>query len=195
MEWVLIGTVGLAFVVAICCGALVEVFRQLADVRAALNLDDQPRPVNVLHAGIPARQFGLPEQLDALPEAIVIFLSATCGTCFAIAEAFRGGAPDSVWFVVSAERNHRILHPLSALGDRVIVDPGAEIAGRLSLEILPMVLSLRFGAILRAHAVSSPRQVLNLVPATLSAAVGLGSLDRGVNGNSPQLDESRTTSA
>lgn len=166
MELLVLGTVLLALVVTLCCGALLEVFRQLAELRKVLSLDDQPRPLNLVRPEISLVELGVPSSIGVKAEEIVVFLSGTCATCLAIAEAFRGGAPESVWFVVAANEKHKVVVPLRSSSERLIIDPEGEIAARLGLEIVPTVLTLRFGAAVRAYAVATPRQVMSLIPTT-----------------------------
>ena len=155
----------MAFVVAVVCAALVEVFRQLADLRRAVNLDDAPRPLALRAGEVHVLDVGLPAALAKEPAAAVIFLSQKCATCLAVAEVFRGGAPASVWFVLpSPPMPTTLLAMLRESAERVIVDDGDAIANRLGLNVTPSVLTIAFGEITRAEAVSTPRQALSLVP-------------------------------
>jgi hypothetical protein len=168
---VLIAVVVIGGLVTLCCGALLEVFRQLAEVRTVLSLDDQPKPLNLQGLDASLEELGMPSTIGKKPEEIVVFLSGTCATCLAIAEAFRGGSPDSVWFVVAARETHKVVAPLRSSGERLVVDQEGAIAARLGLEIVPTVLTLTYGGIGRAYAVGTPRQVMGLIPATPAAGV------------------------
>lgn len=160
-----LGAAALAFVVAVVCAALVEVFRQLADVRRAVNLDDAPRPIDLRAGESRVLDVGLPSALAEEPAAIVIFLSQKCATCLAVAEVFRGGAPRTVWFVLpSPPMPTTLLEMLRESSQRVIVDNDDTIANRLGLNITPSVLTVAFGIVTRAEIVSTPRQALSLVP-------------------------------
>lgn len=101
---------------------------------------------------------------------IVVFLSSKCGTCLSIADAFEGGSPASVWFIVTGPDAVRspILSRLVSVSDRVIVDSNERIARHVGLDVLPAVLTMNWGEVVRAHAVSSPRQVMNLIPTIAS---------------------------
>lgn len=182
MTWIIaLGGVALTLVVAVCAAALVEVFRQLAELRTVLNLQDQPTPIGLKAGEIHTDEIGLPAEIAQEPEAIVIFLSPKCATCLTIAEAFRGGSPATVWFVLPGSPVPAML--VEALVDsagRVIVDEDEAIADRIHLHITPSVLTTSFGAVMRAHAVSSARQVLGLIPTSVSRQVlrtGLDSTD------------------
>jgi hypothetical protein len=160
-----IGGVALALVVVVCAAALVEVFRQLAELRRTLNLQDQAIPLNLRSGEFRADEIGLPPELALEPKSIVVFLSEKCATCLTIAEAFRGGSPATVWFVLpSPPRPAGLLATLAHSAPRVVVDEYDEIANNLGLHVTPAVLTTFYGEITRAQAVASPRQVLGLIP-------------------------------
>ncbi len=164
-----IGGVLLAALVSVSCGALVEVFRQLAEIRTVLNLEDRPLPLAIGGGELRTTALGLPEHLEQEPELLIVFLSGKCSTCLAIAEAFRGGSPSSVWFVVDeATNSSRLRDSLHESAERVIVDVGSATASRTGLEVTPAVLTAHFGQVARAHAVSSPRQVMAMIPVVAS---------------------------
>lgn len=174
MTWfLLLGGVALAVLVALCCTALVEVFRQLEELRRSLNLEDLPIPLALKRRDLHAKDVGLPAQLAEAPAAVVIILSARCTTCLAIAEALRDGTSTSVWFVLPTPPHpDHLLRTLSQSADRVILDEDEAIVGALDLRITPAVLTLSFGEIKRAHVVSSPRQLASLVPTIYHANGG-----------------------
>jgi hypothetical protein len=157
------------FLVVVCCAALVEVFSQLDEIRHALNLQDLPTPLGLKRGELRTTEVGLPHELEKEPEALVVFLSPKCTTCLAVAEAFRGSSPSSVWFVLSSPPTPRnLLSALSASAKHVIVDHNDQIADRIHLHVTPSVLTASFGEITRALAIATPRQVLSLVPSVAS---------------------------
>jgi hypothetical protein len=164
--WVLaLGGVALTLLLVVCAAALVEVFRQLAELRRTLNLQDQAIPLNLKSGEFRTDEIGLPPELAVEPRSIVVFLSEKCATCLTIAEAFRGGSPATVWFVLpSPPEPVGLLATLADSARRVVVDEYDEIANRLGLHVTPAVLSISYGEITRAQAVASPRQVLGLIP-------------------------------
>jgi hypothetical protein len=164
-----VGMVAVACLVVVCAAALVEVFRQLNEIRRALNLQDLPTPLGLKGGNLFTSDFGLPETLATQPEAIVVFLSAKCTTCLAVAEAFEGGSPASVWFVLSSPPfPTNLLTVLSDSAERVVVDENDRIADGIHLHVTPSVLSVVFGEVTRAQAVASPRQVVGLIPTVAS---------------------------
>lgn len=166
MLWLALGGAFVVAVLTLCCAALVEVFRQLGEMRSVLNLGDQAPPLNIRSRELSSSDLGLPTAVMREPEVIAIFLSAKCATCIAIAEAFRGGAPGTVWFVLSGDgsRASALWEYLKASEGRVLVDANERIARAIDLNVTPAVFTIRWGEVIKAHAVSSPRQVLNLVP-------------------------------
>lgn len=173
MSWLLaLAGVVLAFAVAVCIAALVEVFRNIAELRTVLNLEDEPTPIALETSGLRIDEIGLANEIAMQPKAIVVFLSAKCGTCLTIAEAFRGGSPATVWFVVPSSPAPAVLiETLADSAERVIVDENDEVANRIGLQVTPSVLTTSFGDITRAQAVSSARQVLAMIPIVLRPGI------------------------
>jgi hypothetical protein len=174
MTWVIGSLIVLAIVVAVICGALIEVFRQLVQIRTAINLSDDAIPLDVRPGELHAGDLGLPSIAEALPAAIAVFLSPKCATCIAVAEAFRGGAPETVWFVLTADREQvaSLSHRLAASEQRIIVDEDGGIAKRVGVDVTPAVFTLHHGVVVHANAVSTARQALGLVPTTLPRSRG-----------------------
>lgn len=165
MTLLIVPGIALAFVTSVCAAALVEVFRQLADLRSALNLEDEPIPLSLKGGEVTAEGIGLPSAIAREPAALVIFLSDKCATCLVIAEAFRGGSPATVWFVVPESPGaSALIDMLSDSLSRVVIDKNDAVADSLALRVTPSVLTTSFGEITRAQAVSSARQVLSMLP-------------------------------
>jgi hypothetical protein len=166
MSWLFAAAaVGVTLAVAVCCAAMVEVFRQLAEIRAVLNLQDLPTPLALKAGELQTSAVGLPRDLVTEPQAIVVFLSPKCATCLSVAEAFRGGSPSTVWFVLSSPPTPtNLMETLADSAERVILDENDVIAESIDLNVTPSVLTVSWGEITRAQAVSTPRQVLGLVP-------------------------------
>jgi hypothetical protein len=156
----------LSAVVVVTAAAMVEVFRQLKEMRTMLALDDLPVPLDLREAKIQPADLGLQALSPSVPQAIIVVLSAKCSTCVAIAQSFAGGAPSSVWFVIQAVGGSAedMITVLSSSRDRLVVDPDGRLCERIGLQVSPSVLTVRWGEVVRAEAVSSVRQVLSLVP-------------------------------
>jgi hypothetical protein len=167
--WIVLAVAGsiLALIVAMIGAALVEAFRQLTEIRTTLNLDDLPLPLDLRGEKMRAADFGLPGTIDAIPEAVIVVLSTKCATCIAIAQSFGGGAPSSVWFVLQTAQDDaaNMKAVLSSCRERLVVDVNGLLCDRVGLQVTPSVLTVRWGEVVRAQAVSSVRQVFSLVPA------------------------------
>lgn len=162
----------IAAVVALLCGALLEVFRQLESIRVITRLDDYAIPLELRAQGMAAAEIGIPIALDEIPEAIVVFLSGRCSTCRTIASAFKSGAPEHVWFILEADQEvarNALLALLAGSADRAMWDQGSVIADTIGLDVMPSVVSLSYGRLTRAYGISSVKQVLDLLPAAQPA--------------------------
>jgi hypothetical protein len=177
MTFLLISVAVLAVIVVVLAAAVHEILNQLREVRGAMAIEDKPIAMDVGSSFL-AREIGL-RDCDAR-DCIAVVLSPHCGTCAAIARSFRGGAPESVWFVVIAAdgggASGALVDDLSAVGDRLIIDRDERILRKLGVEVTPLVLQFMGGSLGAAHAVSSPRQVLGLIPAekAFKLSVGVG---------------------
>jgi hypothetical protein len=160
----------LGAVVFILLGALVELFRQVQQIRMHLDLVDRPTPLDLgKRQGMPASAVGLPALLDDAQTAMVLFLSNTCATCRSIAAALRGAVPQTLWIIVEP-----VLHDDADLfveefqlrSERTIIDQHGRIAHQLGLDITPSAIFIQNGRLLRAHTVPSSRQLLSALPST-----------------------------
>jgi len=162
-------------VLLLVCGALVEVFRQLSDIRERLDLDDRPLPLTLSSADMTAADLALPAAVERLAEAIVVVLSRKCATCLAIAQSFAAGAPETAWFLLQVPTDdlEGSADMLSGCRDRVVVDVDSQISKVAGINVVPSVLTLRWGRVDRAQAVSSVRQVMSLIPTVRPLGRGL----------------------
>jgi hypothetical protein len=170
-DWVVITLVAVfGVILCVCAAALVEVFRQLQELRSQSGLEDEPMALDIRSGELTTSEIGLPEDVARLPEAIVVFLHARCGTCRMVADAFRGGAPESVWFVIPAEdvEGTRAFRSLAEATNRVIAEHDDGISDALGMDVAPAVVTVQYGVVQRGLGVSTAKQVLALVPATPS---------------------------
>ena len=168
MIWLSLAVAAIGLVVVVSASALVEVFRQLAEIRRALHLEDESLPLGVKSGELSTEEIGLPASVALEPAATVVFLSTKCATCLAIAETFRGGTPPAVWFVLPEHPEPRqLLEVLSSSAERIIVDKNDTITNLLGLHVTPSALITSFGQIREARALSSTRQLQALLPTVL----------------------------
>jgi hypothetical protein len=131
-----------------------------------VNLEDEPRPLEIHEGQLSTTDAGFPRAVAEIAEVAAVFLSGRCSTCLAVADAFRTGSPEAVWFVVADDKSaetQRLVESLRASEPRIIVDSDQRLA-RVSAHVTPAVFIFSFGQLEAAYLVSSPRQVIALVP-------------------------------
>ena len=162
----------LALVVFVLCGVVLELFRDVRQLRDAAGILDRPLDIEIgTVAGATPSSLGLPGVLDSAPSALVLFLSDRCGTCRSIAAGLGGRLPPLVWIVLEARNAESAAtfvesyEMASSTGDgRVLVDAGGAIAGRIGLDVTPAGFRVEDGRIASATTVPSKRYLLSIVP-------------------------------
>ena len=175
MVAVLLIAVGLlALLVAVLFSALVEMYRDLRQVRDALGILDRPLNIDIGEAaGAHPSQFGLPRALDSAGAAIVLFLTERCTTCHAIAAGLSRPMPPDLWIVFEARSAESAAAVLERYGltelasdGRVIPDIQGEIGGRLDVRIAPCGFRVENGRFTYATTVPSTRYLKSILPET-----------------------------
>ena len=162
----------LALVVFVLCGVVLELFRDVRQLRDAAGILDRPLDIEIgAVAGARPSSVGLPDDLDSMPSALVVFLSDRCGTCRSIAAALGGRIPPLLWLVLEARSPESAAkfiesYEMAAMtGDgRLLVDPDGAIASRMGLDITPVGFRVEDGRITKATTVPSKRYLLSIVP-------------------------------
>ncbi|MGH8910292.1 MAG: hypothetical protein ACRD0K_28310 [Egibacteraceae bacterium] len=158
----------LGAIVFILLGALVELFKQVQQIRTHLDLVDRPSPLDLGKLrGELASAVGLPASLDDAEAAMVLFLSNACATCRSIAAALRGAVPQTLWIVVEPvfrDDADLFVEEFQLHGARTLVDQHGRIAGLLGLDITPSAIFIENGRMRRAQTVPSSRQLLAALP-------------------------------
>jgi len=149
--------------------ALVELFRQVQQIRAHLDLVDRPTPIDLGRArGLAPTTFGLPDPLDTAQTAMVLFLSNKCATCRVLASALHGAVPLTMWIVVEPiieeGEAHALVEEFRLHSERTLIDRQGRIAGHLGLDITPSALFIENGQLHRASTVPSSRQMFSMLP-------------------------------
>jgi len=151
-------------------GALVELFRQVQQIREFLDLEDRPAQLDLGKArGLPASAVGLPTPLDDARSAVVLFLSNKCATCRSIGAALKGAVPQTMWLVVESLSSDdadadAFVQEFQLSGERTLVDPAGRIAARLGLDITPSAIVVEDGRLHQAKTVPSSRQMFAMLP-------------------------------
>lgn len=173
MVTVLLIAVGaLALLVAVLFAALVEMFRDIRQIRDALGILDRPLAVDLgLVSGTRPSAYGLPSALDSQSFAIVLFLSDRCATCHTIAAGLLRPLAPELWFVLHARTEESSnafldrydLRDAAATG-QLTLDPDGEIGSRLGLETTPVGFRVENGVLTAASTVPSSRYLTSILP-------------------------------
>jgi hypothetical protein len=164
----------LAILVFLMLGAVIELFRDVQQLRDALGILDRPLDVALGRvAGGSPTAYGLPAALDEAHFAIVLFLHDSCGTCRSLAAALDGRVPEGLWLVIEARDRVVAEEFLRRYGlsegdsRRVVVDEGQRSADRLGLDIASVALRIQNGTIVSASTVPSTRYLRSILPSPL----------------------------
>lgn len=165
----------LAVVVFVLCGVVIELFRDVRQLREAMGILDRPLSIDIgALAGTRPSSHGLPAALDATPSALVLFLSDRCGTCRSIAAGLGGQLPPLVWVVLEARTPASAAKFVEAynmgglVGEgRLTVDVDGSVAARLGLDITPAGFRVEDGRLAQATTVPSRRYLLSILPTPL----------------------------
>jgi hypothetical protein len=167
------GVVLLAALVIFQGLVLLEVVRQLSQIRRELDFDDRPVPVSVGRlAGKP-----LPEPARAMwsgngasGDGVLVLLSTDCATCRLVA----AGLPDlltqferqKVVVVLQARHHDEVTEMLSEAGlarDSVVVDLEGEYGTAFGIAMRPAAVVVRDGIVSEGAVVRNPRQLHQLL--------------------------------
>lgn len=168
---VLVVAVILLGVIAVVEGlVLVEVVKQVAQIRQRVDLDDEPQPIS-LGAKV-NRPFSrgdlLPDQTES---SLVLLLSSECSSCRAVAAAVTAvredAAPDAPALVAVIEgRDEDVEQFLADTGlepQLVVLDGGHEIGRDTGVRLRPAAVVVREGVMVEAAAVRTARQLRHLL--------------------------------
>jgi hypothetical protein len=165
----------LALLLFLMFGVVIELFRDVRQLRDVAGILDRPLEVDVGElAGTAPSSHGLPRALDSVASAIVLFLSDRCGTCHALATGFHAGLPAGLWVVLEARSprsseeflaSHE-LTPATTHG-RLLVDVAGQIAERMGLRTTPVGFRVENGRLVAATTVPSSRYLASILPNTV----------------------------
>jgi hypothetical protein len=178
---VLIAVGILSLLVFVLFSVLVELFRDVRQIRDALGILDRPLPVDIGSvAGTPPSLYGLPGQLDDEPFALLLFLTDKCATCRVLASALGGTLPAGLWIVLEAATSQAAEGFLEKFAmtpgfgeERVFVDPAGAVAGRIGLKMAPVGYRIVNGVFTEATTVPSIRYLASILPAPSEGPVNV----------------------
>ncbi len=166
-----VGVLGL--LVFVLMGIVLELYRDVRQLRDVAGILDRPLDVDLGEVADTAPSgHGLPQALDSVASALVLFLSDRCGTCHALAAGFgQNGLPSGLWVVLEARsprsaEEFLAAHGLTAAntGGRLLVDPAGKIAERIGLRTTPVGFRVQDGRIAGATTVPSQRYLSSILP-------------------------------
>lgn len=152
-------------------GALVEMYRDIRQLREALGILD--RPLNIALgpvANTPPSRAGLPSHLDNAASAVLLFLSDSCAICRVLAAALSTNLPAGLYIVMEArgrESAERFLefYGLSPQAENgvIFVDDERKIALALGLDTTPVAFRIENGRFVGATTVPSTRYLFSIL--------------------------------
>ncbi|HEY0512969.1 MAG TPA: hypothetical protein VGH73_13755 [Thermoanaerobaculia bacterium] len=170
----LISVAVLALLVAVLFGALLEMYRDVRQLREVVGILDRPLTVDIGPvAGTKPSSYGLPWVLDSAASAVVLFLSERCGTCRSLAAGLGRPLPAGLWVVLEARSPdsadafldaHGLTNLASASDGRLLVDVAGDIAGRIGLDTTPVGFRVEAGVLIGATTVPSSRYLNSILP-------------------------------
>lgn len=176
MVTVLLIAVGLlALLVALLFAALLEMFRDLRQIRDALGILDRPLVVEIgAVAGTRPGNYGLPPVLNSMSSAIVLFLSDRCATCHALAAGLPRPLARELWVVLYPRDEAAADEFVARYGLRdgvaagqVIIDLESRIGTAIGLEATPVAFRIDNGFVFGASTVPSSRYLSSILPETI----------------------------
>jgi hypothetical protein len=171
----------LSLLIFVLFSVLVELFRDVRQIRDALGILDRPLSIDIDSVtGTPPSSYGLPRQLDDEQSALLLFLSDRCVTCRVLAASLGGTLPAGLWIVVEAATSQAAAEfiemnrmTLSLGGERVSMDPAGTIAGRLGLNTTPVGYRIENGVFKEAGTVPSMRYLASILPIPSEIRIGI----------------------
>lgn len=167
----LIAVAVLSLFIAVLFGALVELFRDVRQMRDALGILDRPLHIDLgLVAGTQPSRHGLPQELDSRQSAIVLFLSDRCETCRKLALGLSQPLPKGLWVVIEARNAESAAEFIEGNGlptKGVVVDIEGAIARSVGLDTSPVGFRVENGLLVGASTVPSSRYLSSILPEPL----------------------------
>lgn len=168
----------LAILVFVLLGALLEMYKDIRQLRDVSGILDRPLNVDIGPvAGTRPSEHGLPPVLDSAGSALVLFLSDRCGTCHSIAASFDSSMtslPSGLWIVLEGRNDESVHDFLNSCAlknmtsdGRVMIDVMGEIARRIGLDASPVGFRVEEGRLTSATSVPSKRYLNSILPKPL----------------------------
>lgn len=173
----LVFVVGLAVVVVFQTAALIELFRDLRQVREQARLLDASTPIALTVEGTlkSASEHGLPEQLELSESGAVLILNDKCATCSALFSEISAHPPPGLFIylaVPTPELGHAWVesHRATESDLEIGLDVGDAISGSLGIHVSPALVLFERGLPVSAHTVPSGRALKELLSSAAARA-------------------------
>lgn len=172
VEPVMVAVAVLALLTFVLSGVVIELYRDVRQLREINGVLDRPLDVELEDvAGKVPSTFGLPNALDSVASAIVLFLSDRCATCHQLAAGFNGALASGLWVVLetrgpqSTEQFLAKYHlTATSTEGRLLVDVAASVAERIGLRTTPVAFRVQNGRLVSATTVPSRRYLSSILP-------------------------------
>ncbi len=165
----------LALVIFVLFGAVLELYRDVRQLRDAIGILD--RPLDVVLGPVkgtrPSRH-GLFPALDDTGSAVVLFLSDRCATCRTLAAGLTETGSSGLWVVLEARTMQSAegfleTHGAHGLDDlrtegRFQLDVAGAIARSMGLRTTPVVIRVQDGRFTSATTAPSRRYLASILP-------------------------------
>ena len=164
-----IAVIGLGIIAIFEGLVLVEMVKQVAQIRQRVDLDDEPEPISL--GSRASRRFS---RSDLLPprtgSSLVLLLSSECAACRAVAGAvgaLADAGPDAPIVAVIEGSNEddveRFLTDTGLEPQFVVLDPDHKIGRDTGVRLRPAAVVIRDGLMVEAAAVRTARQLRHLL--------------------------------
>lgn len=152
---------------------LLEMVRQVSQVRRQLDLDDRPVPIGLGElAGRPLPEPARAAWSDngAVRDGVLVLLSVDCTTCRLVASGLQDLLDrfehQKIVTVLQARNHDEAVEMLAGAGlawDEIVVDLENEYGAALGIDLRPVAVVVRDGVVTEGAAVRNPRQLRELL--------------------------------
>jgi hypothetical protein len=176
---IVVGIVAVGVLVVVQGLVLLEVVRQVAQIRKVLDLDDRPVPIslgNLAGRPLPEPARGLWSENGAHRDGVLVLLSTDCATCRLVASGLRDLLDrfehQRIVTVLQAH-NHdeatEMLAGASLARDEIVVDLESEYGTAFGIALRPAAVVVRDGIVSEGAVVRNPRQLQQLLETSESS--------------------------
>jgi len=171
--FLVVAVVALGLLVVVQGLVLLELVRQVSQMRRELDLDDRPVPISLGElAGrpLPEPALGVWSENGSSRDGVLVLLSTDCATCRLVAS----GLPDiltrfegqRIVAVLQAHSQDEATEMLADTGlpqDEIVVDVEREYGSALGIALRPAAVVVRDGIVSEGAIVRNPRQLQQLL--------------------------------